>query len=467
MEHAATTFEDLRELVAPTGQEHLLAHWAALAPEGRASLARDIRDVDFALMDRLHRGIGIFDPDSVPVDRLAAPDVWRAGCDGPGISRAEAEEEGRRLLREGRVACLVVAGGQGTRLGFPGPKGTLPFGPVSGKTLFSIHCAKIRALEKRFGAPLPLVVMTSEANDEATRRYFELHGGFDLAEVRFMKQGSLPALDDRGKLFLATRDRIFRSPNGHGGTVAALARSGLLAELTERGIAHLFYFQVDNPLVKIAEPFFLGAHHRARSEYSLKILRKRSPDEKLGLLARTNNRHFIVEYSDLPAEAAQARDAAGDLLFWAGSPAIHVFSLAFFTRLVEKGIELPYHRARKKIPHTDAAGREIEPAEPNGTKFETFIFDAMPHARTILAVEGVREKEFAPVKNAQGEDSLESAQAMTSRLHWQWLAARGAAVPQDAGDRPCEIHPSFALGPEDIPGDIAQRVKEEGPVYFE
>ncbi len=470
IKHTTADREVLHRKLRSLGQEHLLARWGESSPDEQKRLAREIAEVDFDLIERLVRGDGVFDPTTIPTDRLDVPEVWTINRPWPGLSREQAAGEGERLLRDGRICCLVVAGGQGTRLGFPGPKGTLPFGPVSGKTLFEIHCAKIKALEDRFGSPVPLVVMTSDANDEETRRYFELHGHFGLHEIRFMRQGTLPAVDDQGKLFLAAKDRIFKSPNGHGGTIAALADSGLLDELMARGFTDVFYFQVDNPLVKIAEPFFLGGHRLTGAEYSLKVLRKRCPEEKLGLVTKSDGQYFVVEYSDLPAELAAARDEEGELLFWAGSPAIHVFSLAFFKRLVSEQVTLPYHRARKRIPHIDAAGTTVEPEEPNGTKFETFIFDAMPHARTVLAVEGIRGDEFAPVKNAGGEDSLQTAQRMVIELHWMWLATRGLTIPRDQNEsacRPCEIHPSFALGPEDIPADVAERIEKDGPVYLE
>ena len=465
------TFEEARATLAAARQEHLLAFWPQLSEAERETLLADIGRIDFDLAGRLVCGELIWDAKDLPYDKLEPPEVWRLGGDGPGVTRADAQAAGEALLRAGKVACLVVAGGQGTRLGFPGPKGTLPVGPVSGKTLFEIHCAKIRALERKFGAAVPLLVMTSEVNDEDTRRYFELNADFGLEEVRFFTQGSLPAVDFQGRIFLAGKHRIARSPNGHGGTIAALKESGLLAELLGRGLTALFYFQVDNPLVKIAEPFFLGTHERTGAEYSLKVLRKRTPDEKLGVVARTGETYLVVEYSDLPPRLRDARDARGELLYWAGSPAIHVFSLQFLARLNDGAHAMRYHRALKKVQHIDpATGAPVAPDEPNGVKFESFIFDAMPFARRTLVVEGVREEEFAPVKSSTGEDSLENAQRMMAALHWRWLAARGAPAPCDPDGllaRPAEIHPTFALGPEDLPADVAARIPAEGPVYLE
>ncbi len=465
---ATMTLEAARAKLVPAGQDHLLTFWPQLAQAERKTLLREIDDLDMELVARLVRGESIWNAHDLPYDKLQVPEVWRLGCDGPGISHAQAQAAGEELLRAGKVACLVVAGGQGTRLGFPGPKGTLPVGPVSGKTLFEIHAAKIRALERAYGAAVPFLVMTSETNDADTRRYFELHANFGLREVRFFTQGSLPAVDRAGKIFLAEKHRIARSPNGHGGTIGALARSGVLAELRGRGLTTIFYFQVDNPLVKVAEPFFIGAHALTGAEYSLKVLKKRSSIEGLGVVARNGDSHLVVEYSDLPIPLRDARDATGELRYWAGSPAIHVFSLDFFVRLNDGTHAMPYHRALKKIPHVDlATGTPVAPSEENGIKFESFIFDVMPFARHVLVVEGVREEEFGPVKNKAGEDSIESAQRMMSELSWKWLAARGVPTPPDAASRPCEIHPSFALGPEDLPADVGARVQEEGPVYLE
>ena len=462
----------LRARLAAAGQEHVLAFWDTLSAQERQRLAADAAAIDLDLIGRLAHGDGVWDAAELPYDRLDAPEVWSLGQDVyHDVTRRDAVARGEALLAEGKVAVVVVAGGQGTRLGFPGPKGTFPIGPVSGKTLFAIHCAKIRALRARYGAALPFLVMTSHVNDEQTRRYFALHGRFGLEDIHFFTQGTMPAVDLRGRLFLASRDRVFRSPDGHGGTVKALASSGMAAMLHARGVTELFYFQVDNPLVKVCEPFFLGAHVLAGSEYSLKVLRKSSPDEKLGVLARAGGAHLLVEYSDLPAALRDARDTNGAYRYWAGSPAIHIFHLAFLARMAASEGALPYHRAVKKIPHIDTAtGAEVKPAKPNGIKFETFIFDIMPRAERILACEGIRDEEFTPVKNQTGEDSIESCRRMMSALHWQWLENRGVAAPRDgdgAFTRDCEIHPTFALTADDVPADVAARLQKNGPVYLE
>ena len=200
-----------------------------------------------------------------------------------------------------------MAGGQGSRLGFEHPKGMYAIGPVTGKSLFQIHAEKVLALRHRYGRPVPLLVMTSHTNDAETRAFFQEHGNFGLPddELIFFTQGTMPAVDlATGKLLMESRGRLFTSPNGHGGTLTALADRGLLDQLGSRGIRHIFYFQVDNPLVKVADPVFLGHHLAARAEVSSKIVPKRGPDDKVGNLVLVDGRQAMIEYSDLPAEMA-------------------------------------------------------------------------------------------------------------------------------------------------------------------
>lgn len=469
MTGANPSFETLQDLLQKHGQGHLLRFWDDLSPRDRQALAADIGGIDFALVAGLNRGEGLWDAKDLPLEDLAVPDVWRLGRDFKDLSRRDAARRGEAMLRNGEVAVLVVAGGQGSRLGFDGPKGTLPFGPVSERTLFEIHCRKIRFLEKRYGAAVPFLVMTSDANDEATRAFFRENKNFGVAELHIFRQGTIPAVDGDGRMFLAAPHKVFQSPDGHGGTIAAFAGSGLLQTLMERGLTTLFYFQVDNPLVNIAEPFFVGAHALAASEYSMKLLKKTSPEDELGVLARHGGRHLMIEYSDLPGALRAARDAQGELLYWAGSPAIHVFSLAFFKRLFQDGLPGLYHCARKKIDHVDAQGRMVKPETNNGTKFEKFIFDGLPHAHAVLAVEGARKDEFAPVKSRTGDNSLDNARKKVSDHYWSWLVARGVNPPRhpDGGYKHfCEIDPLVASCAEDLPDDIARHISLDGPVFL-
>ncbi len=307
------------------GQEHVLKWWDQLTGDERRALQEQIQALDLAALRQLYEQREHAYPlpsperiEPVPVVPVDSPD------------NAAARQRGEQALRAGEVAVLLVAGGQGSRLGFEHPKGMFPVGPVSGKSLFQMHAEKVLATQRRYGKPLPFLVMTSPATDAETRQFFAEHHSFGLPaeEVFFFQQGTMPALDlATGKLLLEQRGQLFLSPDGHGGTLTALADSGLLDRLKQRGVRHVFYFQVDNPLVKIADPTFLGHHLTQRAEASSKIVGKRDPLEKVGVFAQVDGRCTMIEYSDLPEDLARQTDANGKLRLWAGSPAIHIFDV--------------------------------------------------------------------------------------------------------------------------------------------
>ncbi len=342
------------------------------------------------------------------------------------------------MLAAGRVAAIVVAGGQGTRLGFDQPKGLYPLGPVTGRTLFAMFADQLRALRRRFGRSVPWLVMTSAATHDDTVRAFSSHGNFGLEpdNVLFFQQGTLPAFDRAsGRILMAGPDEPSASPDGHGGMVAALARAGLLKAMAERGIDTLYYHQVDNPLAILCDPVFLGLHTVRASDVSTKVVAKTGPDEKVGVVAEVAGRTAIVEYSDLPRELAEARDSGdgngGGLRFWAGNTAIHAFRRAFLENLVSGQDELPFHRAVKKVPYWDAEAGHVHPDTENAVKFERFIFDALPKARVALVVEADRFEEFAPLKNASGEFSPDHVRASVSARARSWMQSAGMAVPAE------------------------------------
>jgi len=268
-------------------------------------------------------------------------------CEKAAAKRARAV--GEKVLRAGRVAAFVVAGGQGTRLGCECPKGCYPLGPVSGKTLFQWHAEQIRARSQRYGVKIPWYIMTSRDNDAAIRSYFAANDylGFSPNDIMFLTQRMVPTLTPEGRLMLANKCHIAMSPDGHGGALYALASSGALADMKRRGIEVISYFQVDNPLVNICDPVFLGYHMLAKAEMSLKIVEKRSPDEKVGHACLQNGKLAVVEYSEMPRALMEARAADGRLRFWAGSIAIHFFQVSFLERLAAE-TNLPWHKARKK-----------------------------------------------------------------------------------------------------------------------
>ena len=466
----------LADRLAAAGQEHLVGAVAAAPPDARPGLVREIADLDLDLVADLVRrfvrdgGAGA----DHGMGEIGPPDAVPLGDDeGSRRRQAEAHARGIRALGAGEVALVLLAGGQGSRLGFEGPKGLYPFGPVTGRTLFAHHAARVAALRARHGAPLPLYVLTSPVNDEVTRRAFDEagHWGLDPASVRFVVQGTLPAVDRQtGRILLDSPGHLALSPDGHGGLLMALRRAGSLDEMEAEGVRTFFTFQVDNPLVRIANPVFVGHHREADADMSNLAVRKTDPAERVGVIARVDGRTGVVEYSDLPDELAAWRDDAGDLVLWAGSIATHLIEVAFARELTEGGLRLPYHRAIKKVPHVDAGGARVEPDAPNAVKFETFIFDALPFARRSVTMEVPREVDFSPIKNATGADSPESCRRDCNRLWAGWLERAGATVVRDAAGEPpdIEIDPRLALDAEELaarlpPGRVVDRPTALGP----
>jgi len=447
--------EALRSVLLKHGQDHCLRFWADLAEPSRQKLAAQIESFDLELVERLVRGSS-----GVPtVPRLAdveEPEVVTLPRTDEELARRElALRRGLEAIKAGRVAVLTVAGGQGTRLGFDGPKGCFPIGPVTDRTLFQVHAEKILAASRRAGRPIPWYIMTSETNDKATREFLRRNSYFGLhpEDVFIFQQEMMPAVTPEGKLILEAPDRVFAAPNGHGGVLRALDKSGALDDMTGRGVEHIYYFQVDNPLLPVPDPVFLGYHIERGAEMSSKVLRKRSSDEPIGTVVALSGKVRVIEYSDIPLEIREARAPDGSLRFPFGSIAIHALSVAFVARFARGGCALPFHRARKKIPFVDDQGRRVSPSEPNGIKFEMFVFDALEFAERSVTMEVKREDEFAPVKNAVGEDSVATSRKALSELYARWLEACGVRVERLADGSvagPIEIRPLTADSAEEL-----------------
>jgi UDP-N-acetylglucosamine/UDP-N-acetylgalactosamine diphosphorylase len=452
-----------RGRLAAAGQDHVLAGVEGLSPAELAAFLGQLEELDLDALARLHREVGA-DSHADPARIEPAPYI---ALDAP--ERASLRAVGEDLLRAGRVAAFTVAGGQGTRLGWRGPKGTFPATVVTGKPLFRTFAEQIAAVERRFGVTVPWYIMTSPLNDAETRGFFRDNNWFGREErdTFLFPQGTMPSLSLDGKLLLEDRGVLAVNPDGHGGALRGLRRSGALEDMAARGIEQLAYFQVDNPLVRILDPIFLGlhaAHPGSSGEMSSKAVMKRDAGEKVGVFARVDGRTAVVEYSDLPKSLAEARDPDGRLRFRGGSIAIHLIARSFLERITAEGAGLPFHRALKKVPHLDpATGRRIEPAEPNAIKFETFVFDALAFARASLVVETARTEEFAPIKNAAGEDSAASSHRLQSDRAGAWLAAAGVEVPRRPDghvDADLEISPLTALEPRDLAGvTLPERIR--------
>ena len=447
------SYEELRPLAAEHGQDHLFQYWGELDASQRRVLLEDVALIDFPSVSRL---AGEAPPGVAPeldITKIKAPVVYPADS-GARLQSLydEALRKGESLLAANKVAATVVAGGQGTRLGFEGPKGTVPISPVKGKTLFRLFAESIRATCVRYGCRLPWYVMTSAATDEPTRRYFQDNDclGLDRSEVRFFQQGVMPALDQQGRILLSEKHRVALSPNGHGGTLVAMRDAGVLDDLRRRGIETLSYFQVDNPLVSPADPLFIGLHKLAEAQVSSIAVPKADDLEKVGNFVQIDGKLHVIEYSDLPDDLARARNPDGSRMLDAGNVAIHLFCPSFVEQLTRGGkLHLPWHVANKKVPCVDLeTGCVVQPDKPNARKFEMFIFDAIPLADRSIVLEQPRAQCFSPIKNTKGIDSMETARRDMILRAMSWLEQAGATCPRTDTGEPAakvEISPLRAL----------------------
>ena len=450
--------EQLMEKYRAAGQGHVFAFWATLNAKERAELANQAADVDLAEIELLNRTL-VFKASGggASLDGLAPAPCTRLpvnGGDAAGWAKAKAA--GESALRAGRVAAFTVAGGQGTRLGYDGPKGTFAVTPLKRKSLFQVFAEKLKAAGLRYGRPLHWFIMTSHANHVQTEEFFagQRYFGLDKNRVLFIRQGRMPAVSYDGKIMLETKASLALSPDGHGGSLRALHRSGALDLMKAEGVDTLSYFQVDNPLVRCIDASFIGFHLNAGAEMSSKMVPKAYPEERVGHFCLQDGMIVVVEYSDMPVSMQRETKADGSLRYSAGSIAIHVIDREFARRMAEGGnkqISLPFHRADKKIMTIDASGNPIMPEKANGVKFEMFVFDALPFARNSVVIETARADDFSPVKNAEGLDSPQTCRDDQLRQFARWLKGAGAAVDTDATGLPkvpVEISPLFGYDAE-------------------
>ncbi len=468
MKDADALYHELLDRARRMGQEHIFAYWDQLTRLQKEALLRQVQQMDFELLHRLHQTI-VANKKPVNVTLEPVQPIPLPRTEEQKQQTKQMAAVGEQALRDGKVGAILVAGGQGTRLGFDGPKGIFPIGPVTQKSLFQLHAEKLLAARRRYQTRVPWYIMTSESNHEQTVTFFEQHGYFGLPQddVFFFVQGMMPALDEQGKLIMDRPDHVFMSPDGHGGIFAALKKSGAVEDMQNRGIEYLFYFQVDNVLVKICDPVFLGYHIHQQADMSAKVVPKRDPFEKVGVVGRINGKLGVIEYSDMSDEEKQARDAQGNLLYNAGSIAIHVLSRRFIEKICNQDIELPWHIAHKKVPYLDEQGQTVQPDAPNGYKFERFIFDALNYAERAVVLEVDRSEEFSPVKNAEGEDSPSTARRDMTRLFASWLRTAGFSLPENVDDMRLEISPLFALDRDEFLHKVEGHLRIPKAFYLE
>lgn len=451
------TLKNIKKLLQEHSQSHLLAFWDHLTPDQRQNLLTQLSSLDWPKIDDYVADCVKNPPSAKLPVGLAPPEFYPAQPKNAHQRRkhAQARQLGEKLISAEKVAAFVVAGGQGTRLGFDRPKGDLPITPVKNKTLFRIFAETIAAASNKYQATCPWYIMTSPLNHHQTIEIFRKNDyyGLEPNNIFIFQQGTLPNFSFDGKILLADKGQIAASPDGHGGSLKALYLGGAVADMKKRGIELISYWQVDNPLINIFDPLFIGLHALDRAEMSSKTVIKTAPCEKVGNFCIADGRLAVIEYSDLPDDLAEKRNPDGSLAFQLGSIAIHIISTAFVEKLNAHGFSLPVHRAVKKIPHIDGKGNPIKPKKPNGIKLETFVFDALPLAENSIILETIRSQEFAPTKNRTGIDSIETTRQMIIDRAADWLESAGVSVPRRTDGSPdctLEIAPAFALHKEDV-----------------
>ncbi len=451
-----------RETLAARNQQHVLRFWEELSEPQRVTLLEDVESIPWDVLDPLISSHVLVVPTrTVPGLIEPAPIFPARPAEAQAVEYNRARQMGRELLCGGRVAAFTVAGGQGTRLGYDGPKGCVPVTPVGDVTLFELFAQMMAAAGRKYATDMAWYIMTSPSNHEETVTFFETHGFFGLSpgNIMFFSQGMLPAFDMNGQLLLSEKHRLALAPDGHGGSLKALVRSGALADMQRRGIEVISYFQVDNPLVRPFDTLFLGLHTTAKSEMSTKVTPKADDLERVGNLCLADGKLSMIEYSELPAELAHAKNPDGTRRFDAANLAVHLIDVALVDRIVRHSFELPFRRAEKVVGFINSDGRRATPEAPNAIKLEAFVFDALPLARDPLLLQVDRSEEFSPVKKASGSDSVETSRRDQVSRACRWLEAVGVEVPRRSDGTPdlcvC-ITPSFALDAEDVAAKVGR-----------
>lgn len=440
---------ELRAAYDAAGQSHVFAFWDRLSAEEREAFLAQLERIDPAHVNRivakaLEADAAARSGQDARVDPPPADSIVATPPNDPAPYRAR----GLEAVGAGQVGVLLLAGGQGTRLGSSDPKGCYNIGLPSGKSLFQLQAERVARLQKLAeGGSKPVVpwyIMTSGPTRQPTEQFFEKHNffGLDRNNVIFFEQGTLPCISNEGKILLDAPGRVATAPDGNGGLYAALraplapgSSDSVLSDLEKRGVKYLHAYGVDNCLVKVGDPVFLGVCIDRNVATGVKVVRKTDPNESVGVVALRNGRFSVVEYSEIPKELAQARDESGELQMRAANIANHFYTTEFLARDVPnfEG-EMAYHVARKKIPTIDANGERFKPDTPNGIKLELFIFDVFPHVDRLAIHEVPRKEEFSPLKNAPGTgaDDPETSRRDLLSEHRRWLTEAGATVAEGA-----------------------------------
>jgi len=381
-------------------QEHVIEYLDALKGSEKAKLLEQILSIDFEQLVRVPSNSKLEEMNQETIEPIEHYNLNQF----TEIQREMYTQKGWDILRNGEVGVIVVAGGQGSRLGHDGPKGTFDIGLPSHKSLFQLQAERLVNLSSRAAASIPWYIMTSPDNHDDTIRFFQTHNyfGYPQEDCMFFQQHTMPAVNQEGKLLFSSDSRIKFVPSGNGECFSSLHKSGALVDMKRRGIAWLFYYNVDNALIRIADPVFVGFAAYHNNPIATKVIDKSDPNEKIGISCLRNKRPAVLEYNEIPDSLSQQREPQGGLSYGLGNISIHMFRYDFIEQHAQKAI--PYHVALKKIDSVDAY------------KLERFIFDFFPLAEKMTVLKVAREEEFAPIKNKEGADSSYTARKLILNL---------------------------------------------------
>jgi UDP-N-acetylglucosamine pyrophosphorylase len=407
------SMEEVEKKLRRYNQEHLLDYYNNLE-EGilKKELKDQLQKIDFELIDNLYKNTAKqTKEENVLVEPIEYWDKERLGGKYDFY-----EDIGIEAIKNGKLAAVTMAGGQGTRLGHDGPKGTYDIGLDSHKSLFELLCDGLKESGKKYGVEVPWFIMTSRENNEQTIEFFKKNKYFGYEKnIYFFIQGQLPMVDTEGKILIGENGLIKEAADGHGGVYESLVKSGMVDKMKELGIEWVFIGGVDNCLVRMVDPVLMGLAIYKGVTGAGKSVVKANPQEKVGAFCKKNGKPNVIEYSEITPEMAEARDAAGELLYGESHILCNLFSISAIERM--GNTPLPYHSAFKKATYIDKDGNKVVPTSPNAYKFEAFLFDAFGDLDDMVILRVKREEEFAPVKNATGVDSPETARELYNKLH--------------------------------------------------
>lgn len=457
---------EVENILNPHQQQHLLQFWDELSDEEKSVLLGDIQQFNIPKACELFKNANDFALTQAQLhSSLLKPvpsEVYGSTCTTSADTIKSYREIGLQEISNGHIGVILLAGGQGTRIGASYPKGMFKIGLPSDKSLFQIQAERILKLESLAfeltgkKSRIPFFIMTSESTSDPTRKFFEENNyfGLDKNNVIIFEQGVLPCFTFEGKVIMDDKSKIARAPDGNGGIYLALKKKGILAQFEKQDIKYVHVYSVDNILVKVADPVFMGYCIKAQSDCGVKVVEKKLPNEGLGVVCAVDGKYRVVEYSEINNETAELKDESGKLAFRAGNICNHFFSTLFLNNIAnEHESELKLHIAKKKIPYIDSKGLKIKPEKPNGIKIEKFIFDVFEFSKNLVVWEVEREHEFAALKNSNAEKTENPTTSCLAlyNLHKRYVEAAGGSITPDAeGNVVCEISPSLSYDGEGL-----------------